>query len=41
MANWDGLAVNENPIYNLNQAQGNAQEDNQGQNPTPTDPITT
>ena len=39
MANQDGLAVNENPIQNPNQAQGNAQDDNQGQNPTPHNPF--
>ena len=33
MANWEGLAVNENPNQNPNQAQGNAQDDNQGKNP--------
>ena len=33
MADWDGLAVNENPNQNPNQAQGNAQDINQGQNP--------
>ena len=32
MANRDGPAVNENPIQNPNEAQGNAQDDNQEQN---------
>ena len=39
MANQDGLAVNENPIQNPNQAQGNTQDDNQGQNPLPHNPF--
>ena len=39
MANQDGLAVNENPIQNPNQAQGNAQTDNQEQNPPPHNPF--
>ena len=33
MANWDSPAVNEN--QNPNQAQGNAQDNNQGKNPPP------
>ena len=36
MANQDGLAVNEKLIQNPNQAQGNAQDNNQRQNPYPT-----
>ena len=39
MANRDSLAVNENPIQNPNQAQGNAQDVNQGQNPPPHNPF--
>ena len=31
--------MNENPIQNPNQAQGNAQDDNQGQNPPPHNPF--
>ena len=34
-----GLAVNENPIQNPNQAQDNTQDDNQGQNPPPHNPF--
>ena len=39
MADQDGPAVNENPIQNPYQAQDNAKDDNQGQNPPPHNPF--
>ena len=43
MANWDGLAINENanrnPNQNPNQVKGTAQNEDQGENPPPHNPF--
>ena len=39
MTNWHSPAINDNQNQNPNQAQGNAQENDQGKNPLPHNPF--